>query len=183
VCGAPHPGDGVGGTARKIETVYFHDRSHGPPRPTQIIVGEARVQVGKGIKYLGLWLDATWSFGEHFRRLGPRVEGVAMALSRLLPNLGGPGGRVHQVYTSVISSMVLYGAPDVMVTRRLKDLLRRFQRRVAARAYRTVSHAAATVLADMPPLELTAKMYSTIYKKVCGLRKSGGSASSPDTEA
>lgn len=113
MCGTLHPGDGVGGTTRKIETVYFHDRSHGPPRPTQIIVGEARVQVGKGIKYLGLWLDATWSFGEHFRRLGPRVEGVAIALNRLLPNLGGPGGRVHQVYTTVISSMVLVWSPGM----------------------------------------------------------------------
>jgi len=115
---------------QKTEAVFFHDGSHGPverkpPPPTFIRVGEARIQVGDSMRYLGLHLDSTWSFGEHFRRLAPRVEGVAMTLSRLLPNLGGPGGRVRRVYAAV----ALYGAPvwaaDVVATRRLKDLLRR----------------------------------------------------------
>jgi len=165
---------------RKTETVFFHNGSHGPPPPTSIRVGEARVQVGEGIKYLGLHLDTTWSFGEHFRRLTPRVEGEVMALSRLLPNLGGPDRKVRRVYAAVVSSMALYGAPvwaeEVAVTGRLKDLLRRLQRRVAlrtARAYRTVSHATATVLAGVPSLELAAKMYAKMYREVRGLRERG----------
>jgi len=67
-------------------------------------------------------------------------------------------------------------AEDVMVTRRLRDTLRRLQRRVAmraARGYRTVSHAAATVLAGMPPFDLAARMYSTMYKRVRGVRDTG----------
>jgi len=39
--------------ARKTEAVFFHGRSRGPPPPTLIRVGEARVQVGEKIKYLG----------------------------------------------------------------------------------------------------------------------------------
>jgi len=130
------------------------------------------------MRYLGLHLDSTWSFGEHFRRLAPRVEGMAMALSRLLPNLGGPGGRVRRVYAAVVNSVALYGAlvwaDDVLATRRLRDLLRRLQRRVAirvVRGYRTISHAAATVLAGMPPLDLAAQMYE--YMKVRELRNRG----------
>jgi len=97
--------------ARKTEVVICHGRSRGPSPPTLIRVGEARVLVGEKIKYLGLQLDATWSFGEHFRRLAPRVEEVAMALSRLLPNLGGSGGRVRRVYAAVVASVALYEAP------------------------------------------------------------------------
>jgi len=141
---------------------------------------EARVQIGEKIKYLGLQLDATWSFGEHFRCLAPRVEGVAMALGRLFPNLGRPGGRVRRVYTAVVASVALYGAPvwaeDVAVTRRLRDLLRRLQRRMAiraARGYRTISHAAATALTGMAPLDLAARMYSNMYKRVRGIRENG----------
>jgi len=149
-------------TAQKTEAVFFHDGSHGLPPPTLIRVGEARVRVGDCIKYLGLHLDSTWSFGEHFRRLAPRVEGVAMALSRLLPNLGGPGGTVRRVYAAVVNSVALYGAPvwaeDVSAARRLKDMLRRMQR--------TVSHTAATVLSGMPPLDLAAQMYRSMYVRV-----------------
>jgi len=90
--------------ARKTEAVLFHSGSRDSPSPTLIRVGEARVQVGEKIKYLGLQLDATWFFGEYFRRLAPRVEGVAMALGRLLPNLGGPGGKVRRVYATVVAS-------------------------------------------------------------------------------
>jgi len=97
--------------AQKTEAVFFHDGSHGPPPPAFIRVGEARVQLSESIQYLGLQLDATWSFGEHFCRLAPRVERVSMALCRLLPNLGGPGGRVRRVYAAVVGSVALYGAP------------------------------------------------------------------------
>jgi len=95
--------------ARKTEAVIFRGATTVPPPPTFIQVGEARVQTGENIKYLGLQLDATWSFGEHFRCLAPKVEGVAMALGRLLPNLGGPGGRVRRVYATVVASSPLRG--------------------------------------------------------------------------
>jgi len=50
---------GLGVAARKTETVFFHGSSRGPPLPTFSRVGEACVQVGEIIKYLGLHLDAT----------------------------------------------------------------------------------------------------------------------------
>lgn len=93
-----------------------------------------------------------------------------MALCRQLPNLGGPGGRVRRVFAALVSEFGgplrgLVWADDVMATRRLRDTLRRLQRQVAiraARGYRTVSHAAATVLAGMPPLELV-----VVCTKIC----------------
>jgi len=80
-----------------------------------------------------------------------------------------------------VSSVALYGAPvwagDVLATRRLKDLLRRLHPRVAIRVvkgYRTVSHAAATVLAGMPPLDLAIQMYESMYRRVRENRNWGG---------
>ncbi|XP_029155922.1 uncharacterized protein LOC114928757 [Nylanderia fulva] len=33
------------------------------------------------MKYLGLWLDGTWSFGDHFNRLTGKIEGIACCLA------------------------------------------------------------------------------------------------------
>jgi len=43
----------------------------------------------------------------------------------------------------------------------------------AARGYRTVSHAAATVLTGMLPLDFAARMYSNMYRRVRGIRENG----------
>jgi len=66
---------------------------------------------------------------------------------------------------ATINSVALYGAllwaADLAARRQAKDKLRRIQRSLAARvvrAYRTVSHAAVTVLAGWPPLEFLASM-------------------------
>ncbi|KMQ90523.1 reverse transcriptase [Lasius niger] len=63
-----------------------------------------------------------------------------------------------------------------MANRRGKQLLHQIYRRMAirvARAYRTVSHTAATILAGMPPMELYAQMYAEIYRRTRELRELG----------
>jgi len=101
-------------------------------------------------------------------------------LSRSLGRATSPGGKVRRVYAAVVASVALYGAlvwaEDVAVTRRLRYLLRRLQRRIAiraARGYRTISHAAATALTGMVPLDLAARMYSNMYKRVREIRENG----------
>jgi len=44
------------------------------------------------IRYLGLVLDAGWTFRDHFDRLLARADGMVAALSKLMPNIGGPSG-------------------------------------------------------------------------------------------
>ncbi|XP_029176609.1 uncharacterized protein LOC114944732 [Nylanderia fulva] len=114
--------------------------------------------MGTQIKYLGLHLDGKWTFGEHFRRITPRVDRAAMALCRLLPNLGGPDER----------------AEKLEATRKLRDSLHQLQRRVAnrvCREFHTVSWTAAGVLPGIPPIELLARMYTEVYKRTRGLQK------------
>ncbi|XP_072766271.1 uncharacterized protein [Anoplolepis gracilipes] len=87
-----------------------------------------------------------------------KIGEVTAALCRLMPNLGRPDDRVHKLYAGTVNSMALYGAlvwaDEAMATKRIRDILHRIQRRVAIRLvrdYRTVSHAAASILAGLPP--------------------------------
>ncbi|KMQ85535.1 reverse transcriptase, partial [Lasius niger] len=161
----------------KTEAIYFHNGSRGKPPGAHVIVDGIPVQLGQSIKYLGLWLDGTWRFGDHFDRLAVKANGVAAALSRLLPNIGGPDDRVRKLYANVVNSVTLYGSPvwadEAMATRRIKDVLRQIQRRVAirvVRGYRTVSHAAASALAGLPPMELQACTLKRVYERIKELR-------------
>ncbi|XP_072746725.1 uncharacterized protein [Anoplolepis gracilipes] len=132
------------------------------------------------IKYLGLHIDGRWSFACHFDRLVPRAEKAAAAISRLLPNLGGPDGRVRRVYAHTVLSILMYAAPvwagEAIATRRIQDAMRRVQRRLAirlVRGYRTVSHAAATILAGLPPLHMFADSYRRLYDRKSAARRRG----------
>ncbi|KMQ88097.1 reverse transcriptase [Lasius niger] len=138
------------------------------------------VLVGTQIKYLGLYLNGRWKFVEHFRRLAPRVDKAAMALSRLLPNLGGPDGRARRLYAGTVHAMTLYGAPvrvnEMEATRNIKNCMHQVQRRVAnriCRGYRTVSWAAVGVLAGVPPMEQLARMYADVYRRIRELQAEG----------
>ncbi|XP_070159469.1 uncharacterized protein [Polyergus mexicanus] len=161
----------------KTEALFMHRGEHGaPPAEAHVMVGDVSVRVGDRLKYRGLYLDAAWSFGAHFELLAPRAESVSLSLGRLLPNLGGPDGRVRRLYANTVRAVALYGSPaDALVAnRRGSMLLRRVFRRVAirvVRGYRTVSHTAATLLAGMPLVELYADMYAHVYART---RELGG---------
>jgi len=154
----------------KTEALLFHGTRRGPPRGAKITLHNVEIPVRVQMKYLGLHLDGRWGFGPHFAQLAPRLENVAIALGRLLPNVGGPGSLCRQLYSSIIRSMALYGAPiwaDSLTTRNNRALLRRPQRVIAvreARAYRTVSWTVATLLAGDPPWELQAKVLAAAYR-------------------
>jgi len=171
-------GMGLKVTASKTETLFFYGRASGKPPQTHIRIGGTSILVGDRIKYLGLLLDGQWKFGHHFDALAPRVERFSAALERLLPKLGGPDGRIRRIYVGTVNSVALYRCPvwadDLAAMRRAKDKFRRVQRSMAARvirAYRTVSHAAATVLAGWPPLEFLTGMYAETYQRDRELRE------------
>jgi len=162
----------------KTEAMYCRGLQGAPIREMEVRVSGVSVPVGPSMKYLGLTLDSKWSFTAHFEKLAPRVEKAANALSRLLPNIGGPSHRVRHLYTNVVTSIAVYAAPvwaaEMRATPYLQTLMRRAFRRVAQRVirgYRTTSHAAATALAGIPPLELLAAMYANVYRRIRELRE------------
>ncbi|XP_026830958.1 uncharacterized protein LOC113563522 [Ooceraea biroi] len=163
---------------RKSEAMFLH--RGGTPPPSSIRVAGHLVPVGSRLKYLGLTLDGRWSFERHFEDLAPRLERASMALSRMLPNLRGPSGRVRRLLVGAVRSIALYGAPiwaaDLTNSPKAMRICRASERRLAARvvrAYRTVSHRAALVLAGIPPLALAAAGYAESYRRLRRLRERG----------
>jgi hypothetical protein len=166
----------------KTEALFFHDGSQGEPPKTHIIVGGTRVEVGHKMKYLGLVLDGLWGFRPHFEELAPRVGRIANNLSRILPNVSGPGVKARSLNTNTVLLVALYGAPvwaDQMGgDRRIIQLMRRSIRTMCVRvvrSYRTVSSLGVGVLAGVPPLELLAKQYSRIFRETRTLQREGRS--------
>jgi len=130
------------------------------------------VPVGNSLKYLGLTLDARWSFREHFNRVLPRAEMVMVNLSRIMPNLGGPGGKRRRLYANVVQSVLMYGAPvwasTLQKNRRVRERVLALQRRAALRvisAYRTVSLDSALLLARILPGDILASSYRRVYQR------------------
>ena len=165
---------GLSVSPAKSEALWFYDqRRRGTPPAdlSTIVIDGEEVPVGHRMKYLGLIVDSKWTFEPHFEYLAPKVTAAANALCGLLPNIGGAGLGVRRLYEGVIRSRVLYGAPvwadDLAVSRRNRTLVRRLHRTIAiraARGYRTVSYATATVLAASPPFELQALALRRVYE-------------------
>ncbi|XP_072933004.1 uncharacterized protein [Epargyreus clarus] len=80
---------GLSVAGNKTEALWFHGLRRGVEPPCMSVrVGDADIEVGRCMRYLGLVLDSRWRFDEHFDRLVPRIHKVAGALHKLLPNLG-----------------------------------------------------------------------------------------------
>lgn len=114
------------------------------------------------IKYLGITIDERLKFKQHLETVSDKAAKVGAALSRLMPNVGGPTQKRRLLLASVTTSIMLYGAPiwaDAMLVqsyaRKLTTVYRRSALRVAS-AYRTVSDDAVCIIAGMPPIDLLA---------------------------
>lgn len=112
------------------------------------------------IKYLGIWLDPKLTFAEHVNQTIRKAERTTTALSKLMPNIGGPRASKRKLLVSVIHSQLLYAAPiwyTVTNNRKILAKLNRIHRQLCIRTcsgYRTISLVAAEVIAGIPPIKL-----------------------------
>jgi hypothetical protein len=162
----------------KTEAMFFYGPRRKPPSGSFLLIDGVQVPPTLHMRYLGLTLDAKWKFDEHFSRLCPKVIATAGALSRLLPNLGGPSAACRRLYTGVVRSMALYGSPvwAETLTPPSRTLLRQTQRVMAVRVirgYRTVSYEAACAIAGTPPWDLEAKALAKIFRCSAEVRREG----------
>lgn len=168
-------GLGLSVAEAKTEAVLFCKRR--PNVMPSVRVGQVDVAVGDTMKYLGVMVDGSWSFRSHFKYIENKVAKVVKALSRVMPNLRGPGERKRRLYATVITSVVMYVAPVwgtvfASAPDRITRPLRRLQRTAAIRTiagYRTVSFDAATVLARFPPWSLEAFLRVRIHSRITDL--------------
>lgn len=148
--------EGLRLAAQKTELIIISNKRRHNDIPTKI--GDNNVM---GTEDLGIQIDGKRCFTEHARRSAGFTYIAVHKLARVMPNISMATQRRITLYSIVIHSTLLYGAPiyaDKM-SRTGLDTLCRVQRRIALRvasAYRTVSADAILVIASIPPLELQA---------------------------
>ena len=104
--------------------------------------------------YLGVQLDRRFSFGEHLQIATAKAIKCGPALSRLMPNVGGPREAKRRLVASVVNSKLLYAALIWRSALKNHAILKKLflaQRGVVMRivsAYRTVLTSAVLVLAS-----------------------------------
>lgn len=142
-----------------------------------------QVPVKKEIRYLGVQLDTRLSFVAHAIKVAAGDKRAAVALGKLMPNVGGPSQCKRQLLMSVVHSRLLYGAQvwadSVAGVKKSEELLKQAQRHATlrvARCYRTVSDMASLVLARLPPTPLLALK----RKKIAELRRTGATFSNAE---
>ncbi|KAL4131252.1 hypothetical protein QTP88_008590 [Uroleucon formosanum] len=121
------------------------------------------VDLSTEMNYLGMVVDRSMLFKGQVKKAAARAAGIGNQLARIMPNVGGPREDRRRLLSSVVHSVLLYGAPSWAHTLELVpgnvQTLNRAQRKVLLRcicAYRTVSKAATNVIASTPPADLLA---------------------------
>lgn len=133
------------------------------------ILGERLVPV-KQLRYLGVVLDDRLSFGEHVKQVVEKAQAKISALTRILPNIGGPSSPKRMTLCLVIGSIVMYGAPvwcQAVRVQKYQKMLLGVQRKALLRVaggYRTVSTAAIQVITSVPPITLLVEEWCRLYR-------------------
>lgn len=156
--------------AEKTEAVLFTGRyKYAIP---EIRICGTPIKITDQMTYLGVVIDRSCFFKSHIQMATQKVQKVGGRLARLMPNVGGHRATRRRLLTSVVNSVLLYGTPSWAYTLDLVSgivkLLNKTQRKVLLRkvcAYRTVSGAAACVIAATPPADLLARSREVDYLK------------------
>ena len=129
----------------------------------RIVLGEHEIKWKKSIKYLGRQLNRRLSFGEHLQIATAKAIQCGAALTRLMPNIGGPREAKRRLVASVVNAKLLNAAPiwtNALNNHAILKKLFLAQKGVVMRivsAYRTVSTSAVLVLASISPIDLLAE--------------------------
>lgn len=134
-------------------------------------VGQKTITSKPAIKYLGVMVDNRLQFREHVDYTSEKASRVQAALSRILPNIGGPKYSRRLLLSRVVSSILLYAAPVWAHATRIQGARRKLAsvyRLSALRVisgYRTISEEAALVIAGMIPMDILADEMARIYNR------------------
>lgn len=106
----------------------------GKPKRDDVLVeiGRVHIRPKKHLKYLGIHLSGYGYYGEHITKTTERAEGKMAALSKIMPNIGGPGYEKRRVLCEVVQLILLYGAPvwyETTKIKKYKDMLLKSQRK------------------------------------------------------
>ena len=77
----------------------------------KIVLGGHEIEREKSIKYLGVQLNQSLSFGEHLQIATAKAIQCAAALSWRMPNIGGPREAKRRLVVKVANLKLLYTVP------------------------------------------------------------------------
>ena len=123
--------------------------------------------------YLGVELDTRLLFTKHIQQASSKASKSALAIARLIPNVGGPSQCKRALLATVANSKMLYAASTWATqgtkTAKNRNEMARAQRTVAIRiirAYCTVSTDGSSLLASMVPADLVANERTRIRQRL-----------------
>uniref|UniRef100_A0ABD2W3R6 Reverse transcriptase n=1 Tax=Trichogramma kaykai TaxID=54128 RepID=A0ABD2W3R6_9HYME len=108
-------------------------------------------------------------FDHHLRTVSAKAASVIGALTRIMPNSGGPRSSRRKLSAHVVDSILLYGAPIWSTAAQKRAYIRQAEsahRRACLRVIGGrphVSYEATYVLAGIPPLALLADERARLY--------------------
>lgn len=151
---------------QKSEAMVITNRRH--HNQLTIDISGTQINAGQNLKYLGLQFDQKLSFTEHAKLTAAKANTAVQKLSRILPNISATKQAKRTLLSSVVHSLLLYGAPiwaERMSQRGMTELAK-VQRRIALRvacAYRTTSTDAVLVVTGTTPIDLLAIRRKAMY--------------------
>ncbi|XP_077280501.1 uncharacterized protein LOC143907532 [Temnothorax americanus] len=105
-------------------------------------------------------------------KTAPLASLVANSLARLMPNLEGASDHARRLYAATVHAVALYVAIATDPGAIEKSAEDRSTQSVTSVC--TVSHAAATVLAGLPPLVLAVRSWAKVHRRTKALQEGGG---------
>ena len=158
---------GLGLNFNKTEVLLFKNypktlRSDPEWRVDTLHVGGYALEPQQKMKYLGVMFDTQLKFVEHVHYINAKVGKIIQKLNIVFRNTFGYGNAARRIMTKgCINAVYLYASTiwsPALQYRAVIDSLRAAQRKVntlCARAYKDTGFAVTTILAGMPPLDMT----------------------------
>lgn len=117
----------------------------------------------ENLRYLGVELCRKLGYKKHVQTAAAKTGATAVALGRILPNVGGAKQRTRKLLTTATQNQLLYAAPIWAKALTFQNNVKTLERPQRMMAYRTVSTNAILVVAGIIPAHLVALESQTRY--------------------
>lgn len=80
-------------------------------RKPEFLLQGSLLELSEHVRYLGMELSSTLGYKTHLSLASGKADNTATALSRIMPNVGGPKPCKRKLLATVVENQLLYAAP------------------------------------------------------------------------